>query len=104
ETGGPGPLAARHRIVCYALRGSSRSKPSPKNSRPDCGRRRDTGRRGMRILLADDNHFYRVALEATLREWGYEVISVGDGTAALDVLESDDAPKMAVLDWVMPGL
>ncbi|MGG7380777.1 response regulator, partial [Escherichia coli] len=32
------------------------------------------------------------------------VVSVGDGAAALDVLRGDDAPKMAVLDWMMPQL
>jgi putative two-component system response regulator len=56
----------------------------------------------VRLLLADDNQFYRVALEATLKQWGYEVISVADGAAALDVLLSADAPKMAILDWMMP--
>ncbi len=58
----------------------------------------------MRLLLADDNHFYRLALEATLRQWGYEVTSVADGAAALEVLLSEDAPKMAILDWMMPKL
>jgi putative two-component system response regulator len=56
----------------------------------------------MRILLADDNHFYRLALEATLKECGYEVISVADGASALEVLCKDNAPKLAILDWVMP--
>lgn len=56
----------------------------------------------MKLLLADDNHFYRLALEATLREWGYEVVSVSDGAAALEHLRGDDAPKMAILDWMMP--
>src|SRR5262249_13682611 len=58
----------------------------------------------MKILLADDNHFYRIALEATLREWGYDVASVGDGAAALDALPGDDAPTMPVLDWMSPQL
>jgi putative two-component system response regulator len=31
----------------------------------------------VKLLLADDNHFYRLALEATLKEWGYEVVAVG---------------------------
>jgi putative two-component system response regulator len=56
----------------------------------------------MKLLLADDNHFYRLALEATLREWGYEVVAVSDGVAALELLRAEDAPKMAILDWVMP--
>jgi putative two-component system response regulator len=56
----------------------------------------------VKLLLADDNHFYRLALEATLKEWGYDVVAVSDGVAALDVLRAEDAPKMAILDWMMP--
>jgi putative two-component system response regulator len=58
----------------------------------------------VKLLLADDNHFYRLALEATLKEWGYQVASVSDGVAALQVLKGEDAPKMAILDWMMPRL
>jgi putative two-component system response regulator len=54
--------------------------------------------------LADDNHFYRLALEATLKEWGYEVAAVADGVTALEQLQGEDAPKMAILDWMMPRL
>jgi putative two-component system response regulator len=56
----------------------------------------------MKILIADDNHFYRCALKAALTEWGYEVTAVGDGEAAWDVLRGDNPPKLAILDWIMP--
>jgi putative two-component system response regulator len=56
----------------------------------------------MKVLIADDNHFYRCALEATLAEWGYEVTAVADGEAAWDVLRGEHAPKIAILDWMMP--
>jgi len=56
----------------------------------------------MKILIADDNHFYRCALKATLSEWGYEVIAVADGKEAWEILQSDQAPKIAILDWMMP--
>jgi putative two-component system response regulator len=56
----------------------------------------------MKILIADDNHFYRCALQAALTEWGYEVTAVADGEAAWDVLRGDNPPRLAVLDWVMP--
>lgn len=58
----------------------------------------------MRILIADDNNFYRRALEMTLKEWGYDVTPVADGVAAWEVLNAEDAPKLAILDWMMPGL
>jgi putative two-component system response regulator len=60
--------------------------------------------RPMRILIADDNNFYRRALQLTLEEWGYEVVAVTDGGAAWDVLQGEQAPKLAILDWMMPGL
>jgi putative two-component system response regulator len=58
----------------------------------------------MKILIAEDNHFYRSALEITLREWGFDVIAVADGSAAWDVLKEPTAPKLAILDWMMPGM
>ena len=58
----------------------------------------------MRILIADDNNFYRRALQLTLEEGGYEVGTAANGEAAWDVLRGDQAPKLAVLDWMMPGL
>jgi putative two-component system response regulator len=56
----------------------------------------------MKILVAEDNQFYRCALRAMLSEWGYEVIPVNDGEAAWDVLREEAAPKLAILDWMMP--
>jgi putative two-component system response regulator len=58
----------------------------------------------MKILIAEDNQFYRLALEATLAGWGYEVVAVADGDAAWQALQAADAPKLAILDWMMPGL
>jgi two-component system cell cycle response regulator len=58
----------------------------------------------MRILIADDSIVSRHLLDATLRKWGYEVVVACDGLEAWNVLQADDAPKLAILDWVMPGL
>src|SRR4051812_40032141 len=43
-------------------------------------------------------------LGATLFEWGYEVQAVENGAAAWEVLRKPDAPKLAILDWVMPEM
>jgi two-component system cell cycle response regulator len=56
-----------------------------------------------KILIADDDLGSRRILRKFLTKWDYEVIEVADGTAALAVLEADDAPRLAVLDWMMPG-
>jgi DNA-binding response OmpR family regulator len=58
----------------------------------------------VKILIAEDNPFFRRALEATLRDWGYEVVGTGDGNAAWEALHGPDAPRLAILDWMMPGL
>jgi two-component system, cell cycle response regulator len=58
----------------------------------------------MRILIADDSIVSRHMLDATLRKLGYEVIMACDGAEAWDVLQSDNPPRIAILDWVMPGL
>lgn len=58
----------------------------------------------MRILIAEDDSTSRRILEAVLVKWGYEVISAIDGNEAWDKLSQKDAPKMAVLDWMMPGM
>jgi CheY-like chemotaxis protein len=58
----------------------------------------------MRILIAEDDAVPRRALEATLQRWGYAVTTVADGAAAWQVLQQVDAPKLALLDWIMPEL
>lgn len=57
-----------------------------------------------RVLIADDHHLSRQVLERNLVSWGFNVISVENGRQALDVLETGDAPPLAILDWRMPGL
>jgi diguanylate cyclase (GGDEF)-like protein len=58
----------------------------------------------MKILVADDDAVYRHLLQTTLATWGYQAAAVGDGHAAWQVLQADDAPDLVILDWVMPGM
>jgi diguanylate cyclase (GGDEF)-like protein len=57
----------------------------------------------MKILIADDESVSRHMLQVLLVKWGYEVVSVEDGNAAWEKLKASDAPRMALLDWMMPG-
>lgn len=57
-----------------------------------------------RILIAEDDPVSRRVLEVTLTRWGHQVISVADGTEAWRVLNGENAPRLAVLDWMMPGM
>ena len=56
------------------------------------------------ILVADDSPVFREMLQKMLREWGYEALAVPDGQQAWDVLRQDNGPRLALLDWMMPGM
>jgi two-component system cell cycle response regulator len=58
----------------------------------------------VKVLIADDDMISRRLLEATLTRWGYEVVVTHDGIEAWEVLQGADAPAMAILDWMMPGM
>ena len=57
----------------------------------------------MRILIAEDDPTSRRLLEATLARDGYQVISASDGDEAWERLRDKDGPRLAILDWMMPG-
>ncbi len=58
---------------------------------------------GTRVLIAEDDPITRMMLGATLSSWGVETIQVGDGDEALKVMKGEDPPRLALLDWIMPG-
>jgi DNA-binding response OmpR family regulator len=58
----------------------------------------------MRILIADDEKVSRTILKSALVKLGYEVRAAENGTEAWKALKADDPPKLAILDWMMPGM
>jgi two-component system, cell cycle response regulator len=58
----------------------------------------------VRILIAEDDGVSRLLLRRVLTQWGYDVVATQDGTEAWDVLQGDDAPRLAILDWLMPEM
>lgn len=61
-------------------------------------------RERMRILIAEDDGMTRRLLQKTLEQAGYEVVGAENGRAALESLSSKNGPRLALLDWIMPGL
>jgi DNA-binding response OmpR family regulator len=57
-----------------------------------------------RVLVAEDHYVSRHLLERNLMNWGFQVLTAEDGEEALQILESDDAPPLAILDWMMPKM
>ena len=58
----------------------------------------------MKILIAEDEPSFRRLLEEKLAMWGYDVVVAENGDAALRILQSEDSPRIAMLDWMMPGM
>ena len=56
----------------------------------------------MKVLVAEDNELWRKLLVTNLEKWGFDAVPTADGKAALSTLQSDNAPRLAVLDWQMP--
>ena len=56
-----------------------------------------------RVLIADDDATLRFGLTAQLQKWGYEPVVCEDGESARAVLTGDEPPRLAILDWSMPG-
>ncbi|HEU5336466.1 MAG TPA: diguanylate cyclase [Terriglobales bacterium] len=56
------------------------------------------------ILIAEDDRMFRVLLEGWLQDRGYEVTVAQNGQQAWELLEREDAPKLVILDWMMPGI
>jgi phosphoserine phosphatase RsbU/P len=57
-----------------------------------------------RVLVAEDHYVSRHLLERNLLNWGFTVVTAEDGEEALSILESDEAPPLAILDWMMPKM
>ena len=58
----------------------------------------------LKVLTADDNLFSRRLLKTILQRAGYEVIEAADGPETWSIIQNEDAPKLIILDWMMPGM
>jgi two-component system cell cycle response regulator len=58
----------------------------------------------MRILVADDDPVSRRMMQGMLERSGYQVTVVADGITACEELAKPDGPRLALIDWMMPGI
>lgn len=58
----------------------------------------------MNVLIAEDEPVSRRLLEILLHKWGYQVTVATNGNEAWEALQAKDAPRIAILDWMMPGM
>ncbi len=57
----------------------------------------------MRLLIAEDNGLFQKVLQQVLGR-DHELVLARDGNEAWAALQAPDAPRLAILDWVMPGM
>lgn len=58
----------------------------------------------MKVLVAEDEPTSLQILVTALNRWGYETETVDDGQKAWSILQKDERPMLAILDWMMPGM
>jgi CheY-like chemotaxis protein len=58
----------------------------------------------MKILLADDDEISRKIIASFLARFGYEALVVQNGAEAWDILQTPQAPPLAICDWMMPRM
>jgi len=59
---------------------------------------------GRRVLFAEDSATYQKMVGTCMRKWGFDVISVRDGEEAWQILQDPKAPRLLLLDWMLPGI
>ena len=63
-----------------------------------------TGQVRVKVLIAEDDKIWRRILEKNVTSWGYEAVLAEDGKQAWEILQREDAPRLAIIDWQMPGM
>lgn len=58
----------------------------------------------MKVLIADDSSMWRTMLAGHVEHWGFEPVLAEDGEQAWKILQQEQAPRLAILDWLMPGI
>lgn len=58
----------------------------------------------MKVLIAEDDESCARLLKFVLQKAGYEIEVASDGKEALARLQRKNGPKLAILDWMMPGM
>ena len=57
-----------------------------------------------RVVIVDDDEFFRESLESNLTDSGFEVTAFGDGASVLAYLRQSGTADLMLLDWKMPAM
>jgi len=56
----------------------------------------------MKVLIVDDDPIIIATIESNLEKWGYQPVIATSAEQAWEIMQQDNPPKMAILDWVLP--
>ena len=59
---------------------------------------------GIPVLVAEDESSTLEMLRHLLSGRGYEVLTAATGTQAWEIMQAENAPRLLLLDWQMPGM
>jgi len=85
-------------VTLYLPRTASADGPAAADARPDAARGGNET-----VLIVDDNTEVREVMAVIVGSLGYEVLTAGDGTAALELIRSNCGIDLLVSDIVMSG-
>ncbi|HVM91683.1 MAG TPA: diguanylate cyclase [Terriglobales bacterium] len=58
----------------------------------------------MQVLVVDDSAVYRKLIGGYLKSWGFDAVMAETATEAARILGTPGAPKLVLLDWVLPDI
>ncbi len=58
----------------------------------------------MQALIIDDFAVFRKLISDHLQSWGFEFTVAENGAAAQRILDQPDAPRLVLLDWILPDI
>ncbi len=58
----------------------------------------------MQVLIVDDSAVFRKLIRDHLQSWGFEFTVAESGAAAQRILDQPDAPRLVLLDWILPDI
>jgi len=80
------------------------SRLHAESARPSVSSGASLGKSAKKILLAEDSAVYRTLISGHLNDWGFELVIAKDGGEAWKYLQSPNAPRLVLLDWVLPQI
>ncbi len=65
---------------------------------------RSEGSTPMQALIVDDSAVFRKLISDHLKSWGFGFTAAENGAEAQRILDQPDAPKLVLLDWILPDI